>query len=701
MLTVLDPFISETKQTQKQNRKRKRKREQPDSLLLSVADCPSPQSKRCKLSHDDSMNYNYANMNISNIESIENGVSPSPPRSNRLNVHSLSLSGLMTANFDQSPSKNSNKSSQSPSHCSNKSNISNKFASFPFDIDDGDEDNFEMNAEAEQQSKSEREAIDSDDSEYLDQMLAEPEHPKNAKNEAKKIEIENAKENEEKEQKLLEEEGRYSLAIPVIDCERYHFATDRTLEIIATVLAQFMRIHRHPKLRMVVIATDKFHKTLYKKLKNEYDDGNGHENEDLDDVMSLDLECENDGDDEAKYEKFECDERIIIYHGGYADIVRLRDISICCQFLVNFSFWSFDSKKGDKLNKIINKKCIHLKAQSIEKYKTAKKKYCVYPVDVDFVANGQNIRCVLQIRMPSMNKNMQDYVGNAERAYAGLAESYKRILTAFYERTELSKPLMDELVIKDVAKHSRSNKECESLHFSLQKVPKYCSPNTNEWPKFDGFWKDALSVYTDDKTARDAKWQPFIFYEDTDFIVIYDKYCKAKYHLMILPKLEMKSVYDLDPMNDANIRMLEGMLARAHWIKIGLMQRDAAINRIKCGFHAIPSMNQIHLHLLSDDMDSVHLKNKKHFHSFTSPYFVPGKVMLRILKDEKNKFKIDKKYYQQLLKQNLQCHFCSCEIRTMPKLKEHIKRCKFGHRRRGWDAFDDEDEYQAFKVVFE
>ena len=48
------------------------------------------------------------------------------------------------------------------------------------------------------------------------------------------------------------------------------------------------------------------------------------------------MECENDGDDEAKYEKFECDERIIIYHGGYADIVRLRDIGICCQFLVNF-----------------------------------------------------------------------------------------------------------------------------------------------------------------------------------------------------------------------------------------------------------------------------------------------------------------------------------------------------------------------------
>merc|ERR1712228_300535 len=122
------------------------------------------------------------------------------------------------------------------------------------------------------------------------------------------------------------------------------------------------------------------------------------------------------------------------------------------------------------------------------------------------------------------------------------------------------------------------------------------------------------------------------------------------------------------------------------------------INRMKCGFHAIPSIN------------------KKHFHSFTSPYFIPGKVMLKVLKDERKKFKISKRYYEQLLKQKLKCHFCFSEIRTMPKLKEHIKRCKFRGKNKQAakhkftfqntnndksDDDDDEDQYNDFKIAFD
>merc|ERR1712228_1139016 len=156
-----------------------------------------------------------------------------------------------------------------------------------------------------------------------------------------------------------------------------------------------------------------------------------------------------------------------------------------------------------------------------------------------------------------------------------------------------------------------------------------------------------------------------------------------------------------DPMNASHIEMIEGLLARSKWIELGLMKRNKNINRMKCGFHAIPSMNQIHLHLLSDDMDSINLKNKKHFHSFTSPYFIPGKVMLKVLKDERQKFK---------------CHFCFSEIRTMPKLKEHIKRCKFRGKNKQAakhkftfqntnndksDDDDDEDQYNDFKIAFD
>lgn len=62
---------------------------------------------------------------------------------------------------------------------------------------------------------------------------------------------------------------------------------------------------------------------------------------------------------------------------------------------------------------------------------------------------------------------------------------------------------------------------------------------------------------------------------------------------------------DLDPNNSSHIEMIEGMIARAKWIKMGLMKRDKTIENIKYGFHVIPSMNHIHMHCISDDMESV------------------------------------------------------------------------------------------------
>eukprot|EP00483_Globobulimina_turgida_P003139 UN03144 len=92
-----------------------------------------------------------------------------------------------------------------------------------------------------------------------------------------------------------------------------------------------------------------------------------------------------------------------------------------------------------------------------------------------------------------------------------------------------------------------------------------------------------------------------------------------------MPKYKIQSIYDLDPLNQFHISMFEGLIARAKWIKIGILARNPDINNIKYGFHCIPSMNQLHCHIISDDLDSENMKNKKHFHSFTSNYFVPAK----------------------------------------------------------------------------
>ena len=197
-------------------------------------------------------------------------------------------------------------------------------------------------------------------------------------------------------------------------------------------------------------------------------------------------------------------------------------------------------------------------------------------------------------------------------------------------------------------------------------------------------------------------------------MIIYDRYFKAKIHLLILPKVNVQSVYDLDPMNDAHIALIEGMIARAKWIQHGLRKRKGGCDVIHYGFHAIPSMNQLHLHVISDDMESDNLKNKKHYLSFKSDYFVPGKVMLRILKTEKKRFTVNKEHYKGLLKEGLKCHKCFHEIRTIPAVKKHLRQCRYGKgRKMNHNQFDSnslsidecnlsfrEDEYEDFKVVF-
>ena len=45
--------------------------------------------------------------------------------------------------------------------------------------------------------------------------------------------------------------------------------------------------------------------------------------------------------------------------------------------------------------------------------------------------------------------------------------------------------------------------------------------------------------------------------------------------------------------------------------------------RVRLGFHALPSLPQLHLHVISQDFSSQALKNKQHYLSYTSPFFLP------------------------------------------------------------------------------
>lgn len=104
--------------------------------------------------------------------------------------------------------------------------------------------------------------------------------------------------------------------------------------------------------------------------------------------------------------------------------------------------------------------------------------------------------------------------------------------------------------------------------------------------------------------------------EDDRVTVIKDKYPKAHHHYLVLPKDNIHSIKELTPEHQDLLEHME---------KIGQQVADQYKDyQFILGYHAVPSMARLHLHVISNDFDSPCLKNKYHWNSFTTPFFRPS-----------------------------------------------------------------------------
>ena len=94
---------------------------------------------------------------------------------------------------------------------------------------------------------------------------------------------------------------------------------------------------------------------------------------------------------------------------------------------------------------------------------------------------------------------------------------------------------------------------------------------------------------------------------------------------------------------------------------------------VRMGFHAIPSMSRLHLHVISQDFDSPCLKHKKHWNSFNTEYFVPWETIVAQLETSCKVSPADTSQTNQWLKRDLRCHKCTYKPKNLPDLKSHIK----------------------------
>ncbi|XP_033760025.1 aprataxin-like [Pecten maximus] len=180
-------------------------------------------------------------------------------------------------------------------------------------------------------------------------------------------------------------------------------------------------------------------------------------------------------------------------------------------------------------------------------------------------------------------------------------------------------------------------------------------PSSNKKPTFA--WNKGLLASMDDPELQE--------YVDERVVIIKDKYPKARHHFLVLPKENIPNLKSLKP---EHIKLLEYLHKKGEEV----IHRTDETLKFRLGYHAIPSMSHLHLHVISQDFDSPCLKNKKHWNSFTTEYFYDSKDIIKMLKNE-GKVQLDSTKFQDVLKRNLRCHVCRKELSTMPALKTHIK----------------------------
>ena len=165
---------------------------------------------------------------------------------------------------------------------------------------------------------------------------------------------------------------------------------------------------------------------------------------------------------------------------------------------------------------------------------------------------------------------------------------------------------------------------------------------------------------------------------------VYLQYPKAKYHLLLMCRenvhhigdiYHVKTLNDLEP---SHLHELKELHTLGRNIASNLSSCDASIT-LKLGYHAVPSFEPLHLHIISSDLDSVCITKKKHIMSFTSPFFVdPESVELHLESGfaDSVMLSVRKDRAASILKDApMTCKRCNRVATTVPDWKRHNSEC--------------------------
>lgn len=160
--------------------------------------------------------------------------------------------------------------------------------------------------------------------------------------------------------------------------------------------------------------------------------------------------------------------------------------------------------------------------------------------------------------------------------------------------------------------------------------------------------RDGLGAYLQDPSAFPPSR---VIYHTEKWVVINDLYPKSSVHILLLARGEKACLHPFDAFEDSQfladvqteVRSLKALVAKELQRKYGKYSaqdkvREDAMDaepppdqlpagrdwdkEVICGVHAHPSMNHLHVHILSVDRMSECMKKIKHYNSFATPFLV-------------------------------------------------------------------------------
>jgi aprataxin len=210
--------------------------------------------------------------------------------------------------------------------------------------------------------------------------------------------------------------------------------------------------------------------------------------------------------------------------------------------------------------------------------------------------------------------------------------------------------------------------------------------------------RDGLGAYTLHPEKYNSS---VVIYHNENFVAINDLYPKSSVHTLLLPRSTNHNyLHPFDAFEDpeflslvqAETTRLVSLVAKELQRKYGPFskqdsKREAILNgevdipdgedlpegrdwkkEVRAGIHAHPSMNHLHVHVMSVDRSSECLRHRKHYNSFATPFFVPVEDF-PLAKDDVRRHPGKEGYLQR----DMECWRCGRNFgNRFAKLKEHL-----------------------------